>query len=69
MPKVTINAEGAIFVVRNRGEITAHYTEQFEKRLQAMLMLQALGADTAAIRTKMQQLNTEKKQKLAEVID
>jgi hypothetical protein len=67
MPKVTINADGVICAAKNKAEITVYYAEQIEKRLQAMLMLQGLGADDTAICSKIQQLNTERKQKLAEV--
>lgn len=67
MPKVTVNAAGEIYAVRTKTEISAYYTEQIEKRLQAMMILQALGGDAAPLRNKIQQLNSEKKQKLAEV--
>lgn len=67
MPKITINADEAIYAAKSKEEIAVYYTEQIEKRVQAMLKLLALGADITAICSKIQQLNTEKKQKLTEV--
>ena len=67
MPKVTVNAAGEIRAVRTKTEISAYYAEQVEKRLQAIFILEALGGDASPLRSKIQQLNSEKKQKLAEV--
>jgi len=67
MPKVTVNAAGEIRAVRTKAELSAYYAAQIEKRLQAMLVLQALGGDITPLRSKIQQLNAEKKQKLAGV--
>ena len=67
MPRITVNAAGEICAARTKAEISAYYAAQIEKRLQAMLILQALGGDTTPLRSKIQQLNAEKKQKFAEV--
>lgn len=67
MPIIKLNADGSITAKRSQAETIEYYDEQMEKRLQAMLKLQALGADITAIRNKIQQLSTEKKKKIVEV--
>lgn len=67
MPKIIINVDGSVSVVRTQEETINYYNKQIMQRIEAMVKLIALGADPAAIQTRIVQLNLEKKQKMLEV--
>jgi hypothetical protein len=69
MPKVTVDAHGNIVLNRTKEEIISYYNVEMQKRLAALSKLEALGADTTAVKNKIQQLNAEKKMKLIEVTE
>jgi hypothetical protein len=67
MPTIIIDVDGTVVAKNTKEEISNYYDVQIGKRVQAMLMLQVLGGNITMICNKVQQLNVEKKQKLAEV--
>ncbi len=67
MPNIQVNNDGSVTVVRKREEIIAYYNQQIEQRLEGLVKLLALGADTVSIKARINQINEEKKQKLLEV--
>jgi hypothetical protein len=69
MPEITVNALGNIVLNRTKEEIVNYYNVEMQKRLEALIKLEALDADTTAIKNKIKQLNEEKKMKLIEVTE
>ena len=61
------NPDGSIIVTKDKLEIIAYYDKQIAWRINVLVKLMALGADTGSIQTRIIQLNAERKQKLLEV--
>lgn len=66
MPKVRLNSDGSITVVKDKAEIVAYYDKLINRRMEALVKLIALGADIEPLKNRIAQLSSEKKQKLME---
>ncbi|WP_312516258.1 hypothetical protein [Anaerospora sp.] len=66
MPKVKLNPDGSITVVKDQAEIVAYYDKLISRRTEALVKLMALGGDIEPVKKRITQLSSEKKQKLME---